>query len=211
METRINMNHPHKILLVEDEGLLAASLVEDLEELGYSATPVNSGENALLAVKEDPPDLVLMDIKLKGEMDGIQTSAQIKSSYGIPVIYLTAHADTSIRERARFTEPYGYLIKPVRKTDLDCAIEMALHKSAAEKQREQSIPQLQQALAELRTLEGWIPICSFCRKIRDANGNWHFMEAFIEAHSRAQFTHSICPACFQDYFPGVPPDKHPAP
>jgi CheY-like chemotaxis protein len=183
----------HKILLVEDEGLIAASLVEDLHQLGYSADPVNSGEKALSAIGKDPPDLVLMDIKLKGRMDGIQTSERITNRYGIPIIYLTAHSDKSFLERAKFTEPYGYLIKPVGKSDLDCAIEMALHRNAAERKRK---------MAELKALEGLLHICSFCKRIKDTDGSWRSVEAYIEKHTRAQFTHGICPDCLSQYVPG---------
>jgi len=185
------MNNARKILLVEDEGLLAASLVEDLNQLGYSAKPVNSGEKALSAISKEPPDLVLMDIKLRGRMDGIQTSERINSSYGIPVIYLTAHSDRSFLQRAKVTEPYGYLIKPVGKSGLACAIEMALYRSAAERQRKM----------EQKTLEGLLHVCSFCKRIKDATGSWCSLEGFVEQHSRAQFTHGICPDCLKDYIP----------
>src|SRR5215813_4645584 len=99
----IAMPNTHNILLVEDEGIQAASLVEDLHQLGYAASAVNSGEKALAAIAEEPPDLVLMDIKLKGELDGIQASARVNREYGIPVIYLTAHSERSILERAKVT------------------------------------------------------------------------------------------------------------
>jgi len=189
----------HNILLVEDEGIQAASLVEDLHQLGYAASAVNSGEKALAAIAEEPPDLVLMDIKLKGELDGIQASARVNREYGIPVIYLTAHSERSILERAKVTEPFGYLIKPVGKSDLSSAIEMALYKSAAERERTQLIAQLQRALAEVKTLEGLLPICSYCKKIRDGRGEWHRLEKYVTDHSRAKFTHGICPDCLARY------------
>jgi CheY-like chemotaxis protein len=193
------MPNTHSILLVEDEGIQAASLVEDLHQLGYAATAVNSGEKALAAIAEDPPDLVLMDIKLKGELDGIQASARVNREYGIPVIYLTAHSERSILERAKVTEPFGYLIKPVGKSDLSSAIEMALYKSTAERERTQLIAHLQRALAEVKTLEGLLPICSYCKKIRDARGEWQRLEKYVTDHSTAEFTHGICPDCLARY------------
>ena len=200
------MPNTHNILLVEDEGIQAASLVEDLHQLGYAASAVNSGEKALAfiekalaAIAEEPPDLVLMDIKLKGELDGIQASARVNREYGIPVIYLTAHSERSILERAKVTEPFGYLIKPVGKSDLSSAIEMALYKSAAERERTQLIAQLQRALAEVKTLKGLLPICSYCKKIRDARGEWQRLEKYVTDHSRAKFTHGICPDCLARY------------
>jgi CheY-like chemotaxis protein len=189
------MPNTHNILLVEDDGIQAGSLVEDLHQLGYAASAVNSGEKALAAIAEEPPELVLMDIKLKGELDGIQASARVNREYGIPVIYLTAHSERSILERAKVTEPFGYLIKPVGKSDLSSAIEMALYKSAAERERTQLIAQLQRALAEVKTLKGLLPICSYCKKIRDARGEWQRLEKYVTDHSRAKFTHGICPDC----------------
>ena len=201
------MNNRHKILLVEDDGLLATSLVEDLDYLGYSAKPVNSGEKALAAIKKDPPDLVLMDIKIKGQMDGIETSERINSAYGIPLIYLTAHSDRSFLERAKLTEPYGYLLKPVGRWDLSCAIEMGLYKSLADRKRKKLIPELQKELADLKTLEGVLPLCSFCRQVKDAGGCWGSLEEYLEKHSRARLSHGICPTCLQSYFPDRPKDS----
>ena len=190
-----------KILLVEDEGLLAASLVEDLDELGYAAKPVNSGEKALSTIGNDRPDLVLMDIRLKGALDGIQASAYIHTEFAIPVIYLTAHSDASLLERAKLTEPFGYLIKPVGKRDLHSAIEIALYKSAAEKERKELIAKLQHALSEVKKLEGILPICSHCKKIRDASGHWQLVEEYMADHSEAKFTHGICEECLVEHYP----------
>jgi len=200
------MKNRCKILLVEDEGLLAASMVEDLDELGYSARPVNSGEKALSAIHEEPPDLVLMDIKLKGPLDGIQASEQIKLKVEIPVIYITAHSDRTLLERAKLTEPFGYLIKPVGKRDLNSAIEMALYKSAVEKQRKELVTRLQDALARVKSLEGILPICAHCKKIRDDKGRWHLLEQYIEDHSFAEFTHSICGECLIKHYPDASRD-----
>jgi CheY-like chemotaxis protein len=198
-----------KILLVEDEGVLAASLVEDLDELGYTARPVNSGDKALSAIAHEPPDLVLMDIKLKGHLDGIQASERVHRNFGIPVIFLTAHSDRSLLERAKLTEPFGYLIKPVGKRDLSSAIEIALYKSLAEKERLQLIDQLKATLAQVRTLEGMLPICSHCKKIRDSDGRWVPVEQYISARSHTEFTHSICQECSTKYYPAFEDDVHP--
>jgi two-component system, cell cycle sensor histidine kinase and response regulator CckA len=139
-----------KILLVEDEGLLAANLIEELGQLGYSAEAVNSGEKALSTIAEDRPDLVLMDIKLKGHMDGIQTSLHIKDHFGIPVIYLTAHADQDTVDRACPTEPFGYLVKPVDERELAATVQAALYRSRAEQQLRKTEEERRQMEAELR-------------------------------------------------------------
>jgi signal transduction histidine kinase len=124
-----------KILIVEDELIAAANIARNLQKLGYDVTAkVNSGEKALLQVAENSPDLVLMDIQLRGKIDGIEAAAQIRSQYQIPVVYITAYADGPTIERAKLTQPYGYLIKPFKPQDISTTIEMALYKYESEKQ-----------------------------------------------------------------------------
>ena len=95
---------------------------------------VNSGEDAFQAAGEHRPDLVLMDIMLKGDISGIEAANQIKHAYEIPVIYLTAYADESTLSKAKVTEPYGYIIKPFKEIDLHTSIEMALYKHGREQE-----------------------------------------------------------------------------
>jgi len=138
-----------KILIVEDELIAAANIAINLTKLGYEVTAkVNSGEKALIKVAENLPDLVLMDIQLRGKIDGIEAAAQIRALYQIPVVYITAYADGPTIERAKLTEPYGYLIKPFKAMDVSSTIEMALYKYESEKKvkaalsKEQEINQL---------------------------------------------------------------------
>lgn len=117
------------ILVVEDDALVAISIKCTLEKLGYTVpSVVSSGEEALEKAKECKPDLVLMDIVLKGDMDGIETASQIGSCYNIPFIYLTAYADSDTKKRAEATGPCGYIVKPFKEKELAVAIEKALGK-----------------------------------------------------------------------------------
>jgi two-component system, NtrC family, response regulator AtoC len=119
-----------RIMVVEDEQITAADLEDMLTGLGYAVTAVvASGEEALRQAAEEPPDLVLMDIRLKGRCDGIETALQLRQRFDIPVIYLTAHADQETLNRAKLAEPLGYLVKPFQDTDLQASLQMALHKS----------------------------------------------------------------------------------
>jgi CheY-like chemotaxis protein len=103
-----------RILIVEDESILAMLIKGKLQSLGYDiADWVDTGEDAIRKAKELVPDLILMDIVLKGKMDGIDASKQIHNFLDIPIIYLTAYSDDEVLKRARITEPYGYLIKPL--------------------------------------------------------------------------------------------------
>lgn len=123
-----------RIMIVEDEQITAADIEDMLTSLGYSVTAtVASGEEALRRAAEDPPDLVLMDIRLKGKCDGIETALQLRQRFDIPSIYLTAHADAETLNRAKLAEPLGYLVKPFQETDLQASLQMALHKSEVDR------------------------------------------------------------------------------
>lgn len=119
---------PHRVLVVEDEGIVAADIQECLSRLGYIAETVTTGLEALKKISECSPDLVLMDIILPGAIDGIETALEIRNRFGIPVVFLTAHADDATLTRAKVAEPFGYIIKPFEEKGLHTIIELALHK-----------------------------------------------------------------------------------
>lgn len=124
-----------KILIVEDEAIIAKDLQWRLESIGYNVPHiVSGGKDAIEKVRTDNPDLVLMDIMIKGEIDGIEAAEQIRAIADIPVIYLTAYADEETLERAKVTEPYGYLIKPAKDKELHSTIKMALYKHQMERE-----------------------------------------------------------------------------
>lgn len=125
-----------QILVVEDEGIVAEDISRQLKSLGYTVPAVaSSGEEAIRKVFENKPDLVLMDILLKGEMDGIQATERINSAFSIPIVYLTAHPDDGLLQRAKQTEPFGYILKPFAERELYSTIETALYKHKADEIR----------------------------------------------------------------------------
>jgi len=122
-----------RILIVEDERIVAEDTKTILEDFGYDVCGVfGAGSDVLSNLAELRPDLVLMDIALKGEMDGIETAGKIRSTHDVTVVYLTAHGDEATLERAKLTEPYGYVLKPFTGAELRSTIEMALFKHQAE-------------------------------------------------------------------------------
>lgn len=122
-----------RILVVEDEGIIAQDIKNCLEGLGYDVPDVVfTGEEAIEKVGKIQPDLVLMDIVLKGEKDGIETAREIRDRYNIPIVYLTAYEDDKTLKRARATEPLGYILKPFEERYLRSSIEMALYKHKME-------------------------------------------------------------------------------
>jgi len=161
-----------KILIVEDEGIIAKDVKNRLRAMGYTVPAVaSSGADAIQKAEELRPDLVLMDIVLPGEMDGVEVAAHIQAHLKIPVIYLTAYADAETLQRAKAAQPFGYVLKPFDDRELQICIEMALYKHSAE--------------AKLRESEQWF--ATTLRSIGDAviatdgKGRVTFMNPVAEA------------------------------
>lgn len=324
-------------MVVEDESLIARDIMSSLVQMGYHVTgSAATGTEALEQAERSSPDLVLMDIILQGEMDGIVTAQEVRDRFNIPVIYLTACADDWALNRAKLTGPFGYIIKPYDDEELHLTIEMALYKhkieeelklsreqfrsllesagaipwemdtktrkftymgpqartvlgfapveltefenfisrvprehsdrvmefylraydhdesaeieypitassgelvwlrdtgtythsasggnslrgfmlditrrKRAEDQREEVISELKEALAKIQTLNGMLPICAWCKNIRDDKGYWKQVEIYVEERSDAEFTHGICPDCknkMEDELKNMKPD-----
>jgi len=138
-----------RIMIVEDEWVVSDDLQRSLKRLGYTVSSVvGYGENAVKKAGEDRPDLILMDIMLKGKMDGIEAASQIHSRFNIPIIYLTAYDNKAALERAKITEPFGYMIKPFQERELHTTIEMALYKHEAEEKNYKLVHQLTESEAK---------------------------------------------------------------
>lgn len=122
-----------RIMLVEDESIIALDVGQRLEILGHRVVVhAASGPEAIRLASESTPDLILMDVRLRGPMDGVEAAAAIRTAQDIPIVYLTAYADETTLKRARLTEPYGYLLKPFDDRELQSAIEIALYKHGME-------------------------------------------------------------------------------
>lgn len=126
-----------KVLVVEDESIVSKDIQQSLKRLGYIVIgSASTGEKAIGFIDREKPDIALMDIMLKGEMNGIDTADVFRRHYNIPVIFLTAYADETTLSKAKITEPYGFIIKPFKEIDLHTSIEMALYKHKKEKEVE---------------------------------------------------------------------------
>lgn len=191
-----------KIMVVEDEFIVATSIQKALVNLGYEVPAVvSTGKAAIKKALDIKPDLVLMDIVLKSDMDGITAARQIHHHFNIPIVYLTAYANKEILEDAKITEPYGYLVKPYNEKDLKTTIAMALHKAKVEQRREKLIHELQDKLARVKTLNGCLTICSSCKKICDDRGRWNQIDEYFQDLSEIVFNQSICPECEKKLYP----------
>ncbi len=161
-----------RILIVEDEGIVSQDIETCLQSMGYEiCASVSSGEEAVAKAEEVRPDLVLMDIYLKGKMSGVEAAAKIRERQGLPVIYLTAYTDEETRKLAKVTEPYGYVLKPFDEKDLNITLEMALYRYGMEKRVRES----QEWLSTILRSIGDAVIAS------DAQGRITFMNPVAES------------------------------
>jgi len=139
-----------RLLIVEDEAIIAADLADRLRSLGYDVVDVLSrGEDVVAVATATGPSLVLMDIRLAGAMDGVAAAEALHATCDVPVVYLTAHSDRATLQRAKLTEPFGYILKPFDERELEAHIEMALYKHGAERKLRQTLVDLEHERARL--------------------------------------------------------------
>jgi diguanylate cyclase (GGDEF)-like protein len=178
---------PISILLVEDEGVIARDLEDTLIRLGYRISGIASeGAEAIEMARELHPQLVVMDVSLRGEVDGIEAACAIQQDAPVPVIFLTGHTDPETLQRAVSTGPLGYLTKPFEETDLRCAIEVAIHKhrsDLARREREETLRRsaenlsLIDELTQLKNRRGFFELGEQALKI--ARREQHTMALFF--------------------------------
>jgi PAS domain S-box-containing protein len=156
-----------KILVVEDEPVVALDLQQEVEQLGLTVVGLaESADEALLVAEENRPDLALMDIRIVGSMDGVQTARLLREAYGIPVIFLTSYSDESTIKRAARELPYGYLTKPFQPRELKAALEVGLYREKSETQHKHDQEAITATVAGMR--EG-VLLLSETREVRFMN------------------------------------------
>ncbi|MDG1428393.1 MAG: response regulator [Crocinitomicaceae bacterium] len=167
------------VLVVEDESIVSKDIQHSLKKLGYNIVGSSAtAEKAIELAKSEHPDVVLMDIMLKGEMNGIEAADEIRKSCAIPVIFLTAYADESTLSKAKVTEPYGYILKPFKEIDLHTTIEMAIYKHG----REQEIVKQRDLLFSLvenkdANEQGYVFVKSNSKLVKLKNEDIYYIEA----------------------------------
>ena len=167
-----------RILVVEDESIVAKDIENSLKKLGYTIVGVTpTGEEAISLAKSKRPDVILMDIMLKGAMSGVEAAAEIKKELDLPVIYLTAYADEPTLEKAKHTEPHGYIIKPFKEVDLQTNIELALFKHAKEREIKTERALLYSAVEAKDDARDLVFVKSKSRMIKLRNKDIFYIEA----------------------------------
>lgn len=166
------------VLVVEDESIVSKDIQYSLKKIGYNVVgAASTGEKAFELAATTHPDIILMDIMLKGDMNGIETAERVKKELHIPVIYLTAYADEATLTKAKITEPYGYIIKPFKEVDLHTSIEMALYKFSKEKEVLQERDLLFSLIENKENNNDFIFVKSKSRLVKINTSDIYFVEA----------------------------------
>ncbi len=167
-----------QILVVEDDRIVARDIENSLGSFGYTVCAVvSSGAEASQKVSETGPDLVLMDIKLRGAMDGVEAAEEIRTRFDIPVIYLTAYVDDNTLQRARLTEPYGYILKPFTERELYTAIEVALYKHQTERRLKEWVATTLKSIGDGVITTNTRGLVTFMNPVAEALTGWRQEDA----------------------------------
>jgi hypothetical protein len=193
MQTATTTTPPGRasIFLVEDEGIIAHNIQSDLRKAGYRvAGCADSGRDALEQIAQSRPELILMDIRIRGEMDGIELARRVQEQFDIPVVYLTAHSDMETLQRAKVTGPFGYLAKPVQQSSLSSSIEIALYKHRVESELRRQRAWLETILSHMA--DG-VLVTDDAGKIRFLNAAAEKLTGWTAAQAADQFAGSVLP------------------
>lgn len=202
----VKTQKPLRVLIVDDDPTTTKLAQLELGVLGHDVVGLaGDGKTGIELTLSLRPDLVLMDISMP-VMDGLEATRLIQERCPCPVVLLTAHEDQTWVDRASEAGAGAYLVKPPRRQDLARAIAIASARFADWMKLRQLNDELERALAEVKRLSGLLPICARCKKIRDDKGYWHKVEAYIQEHSEATFTHGICGDCVRDMYGDVIPE-----
>jgi DNA-binding response OmpR family regulator len=225
------MNENPTILAVDDTTESLTLLSSILTPAGYRVLAADSGELALAAISETLPDLILLDVRMKG-MSGLELCRRLKASdetRSVPIIMISAFADVKEWVQGLQLGAADYITKPFQPEELLSRVKTnmalsranvslerqaaALHetnerlqseiaeRALAERALREKNEELLAALANVKTLNSLLPICAYCKKIRDGEGYWSQVEKYIQDHSTVTFSHGICPDCFKKLYP----------
>lgn len=218
-----------RVLLAEDTPVVAQLVSGLLTACGHEVVAVaQDGAAAVSLCCELKPDVVLMDIEMP-ELDGIDATRMLMERCPTPVVILSAHEGAQVTERASAAGAGAYLLKPPTLGDLqrgiaiararfDDLLELRRINAALEVQQrelEQRNAELASALHRVEQLQGLLPICASCKKVRDDEGYWQQVETYVARHSKLQFSHGLCPPCFRQLYPQlaqeIPEGEEPGP
>lgn len=187
------------VLVVDDTRVNVDLLVLLLQKENYTVRFAESGKEALQKIAATPPDLILLDIMMP-QMDGYETCVRIKSnplSKHIPIIFITALSETNDKIKGFQVGGVDFITKPFEVREVLARVKAHLTIQHLNKTLAAKNSELVKALEEVKSLQGIVPICSKCKKIRDDDGFWQRVEQYVSERTGAQFSHSYCPSCLQ--------------
>jgi AmiR/NasT family two-component response regulator len=190
-----------KVLIVDDEALVSNVVQSELELLGHKV--IGRAADGLRAVEMAArlvPDVIVMDVVMP-EMDGIEATKRIQRDCPRPVVLLTAHDDPEMVQKASEAGAGAYLVKPPNGPELGRTLAIAIARFEDLMELRRLNQELREAQTQVKTLQGLLPICSHCKRIRDEDDKWLQVETYISRRVDAKFTHSICPDCMRIWFP----------
>lgn len=188
-----------RILVVDDNAANIDVMLAFLEAEGYDLSIATTGEMALKIARHSAPHLILLDVMMPG-MDGFATCRELKAeerTMDIPVIFVTAKKEVEDIVKGFASGGVDYISKPFRQEEVLSRVATHLKLRRLLITQERLIAKLNAALAEVNTLRGLLPICSYCKKIKDKKGAWKKLETYLRTHTQADFSHGICPDCLQ--------------
>jgi DNA-binding response OmpR family regulator len=190
------------VLIADDEPVSRRLLQVTLVKWGYDVVVANDGHAAWQTLQgDDPPLLAILDWIMPG-LDGLELCRRVRQTPALRAIYLILL--TSKDSRADIVEGLqaganDYLTKPFDAAELQARLQVGERVVKLQIELAQRVAELEAALDQVKQLEGYLPICAYCKKIRDDENYWQQIEGYIEAHSEALFTHSVCPDCYRQY------------
>ncbi len=197
-------NQDIKILVVDDDPDILFATARMVKKAGYQTFTADSGKTAMEAVRTIVPDLILMDVVMP-DAEGPELCRRIKEDPNLKGIYVVLTSGLRVESEQQAdgldSGADGYIARPLSNREFLSRVNSMVRILRAERERDQLIEELKKAISEIRKLSGLLPICSHCKKIRDDKGYWSQIESYISAHSDAQFSHSICPACAKKHYP----------
>ncbi len=190
-----------RVLIAEDDFLVSKMVKGVLQEIGYIIIgEAVDGPEAVEMTQNLSPDVVIMDIEMPW-LNGLEATQRINELCPTPVVILSAYDTPDLTAQAGKAGAGAYLVKPPQARAIERAITIAMARFDDMNELRRLNTELQQALAEIKTLRGVIPICANCKKIRSDTGYWQQVEVYIKQHSNAEFTHGICPGCIKSLYP----------
>lgn len=195
---------PATILIVDDNAKNVQVLGTILMDAKYRVAVAHRGQLVFDLLPKVKPDLILLDIMMP-EMDGYEVCRRLKADPAaaeIPIIFLTAKTETDDIVLGFDLGAADFVTKPFRAKELLARVQTHISLTRLQQSLKKKNQELEEALNNVKTLSGLLPICSHCKKIRNANNEWQSIENYVSEHTDADFSHSICPECTRLHFPG---------